>query len=274
MKKIFLILAAAAMTLPCGAWGRRNHAAIAYIAEQHLTPKAYATVKEILHGESLTYYASWVDDFRGVELLTANINGKDTLLAKPHCFAVDKKLKPTVTPYKDAIWVIEDSMEKLGNYKDLDDSIRLDCMKNLIHLVGDIHCPAHITYKDKRDHKHGKFVAYTAKGAKIPKAHTFIDGDLLGAKFPGGMTDMAYYADPLLRPYPTEADLKYMKEVQKGSVRDWGKDIATRSGVVFQIMPPEHRLTPAEQQQITDICKDQVLRAGYRLAAVLNQLFD
>ena len=50
-------------TTACG-WTKREHAAIALIAEQNLSPKALKAVSEILEGRSISSYASWLDYYR------------------------------------------------------------------------------------------------------------------------------------------------------------------------------------------------------------------
>lgn len=275
MKRALILAAFCLLCLQAGAWSRRNHEAIAYIAEQHLTPKAASTVKELLHGQSLTYYAGWMDDFREVELIHLPEADEDgnTEIQRVHYFMVDKNLRPLCTPYKDGIWLITNAIENLYNYKQLSDEQRLDYMKVLAHLVGDIHCPGHISYADKRDRKLGKYRILDQKGREVPKFHKFLDFTVLDWKFPGGMIDLAYVADPLMRPCPTEADVAYMRKVQDGSVPVWGMEIAVACKDVFQKIPPEHQLTAEELQWLADLEKDQILRAGYRLAKILNGLF-
>ena len=277
MKRILLTVAALAVCcLQTGAWSRRNHQAIAYIAEQHLTPQAAATVKELLHGQSLTYYAGWMDDFRTLELITLpepDKNGK-TEVERVHYFKVDKKFRPLNTPYQDGLWLIADAVENLYNYKRLTDEARLDYMKVLAHLVGDVHCPGHISYADKRDKKLGKYKVLDHKNREIAKFHKFLDFTALDWRFPGGMTDLAYIADPLLRQCPTEAEKEYMKKVQEGSIMEWGKEIAVSCKDLFTKVPPEHQMTIEEIQWIADLEKDQILRAGYRLAKILNDVFS
>lgn len=275
MKRALILAAFCLLYLQAGAWSRRNHEAIAYIAEQHLTPKAASTVKELLHGQSLTYYAGWMDDFREMELIHLPEADEDgnTEIKRVHYFMVDKNLRPLCTPYKDGIWLITNAIENLYNYKQLSDEQRLDYMKVLAHLVGDIHCPGHISYADKRDRKLGKYRILDQKGREVPKFHKFLDFTVLDWKFPGGMIDLAYVADPLMRPCPTEADVVYMQKVQDGSVPVWGMEIAVACKDVFQKIPPEHQLTAEELQWLADLEKDQILRAGYRLAKILNGLF-
>lgn len=60
--KLFLLACIACHTVQsvC-AWNRTGHEAIAYIAEQHLTPSAKAAIEKYLDGRSIVYYAAWMD---------------------------------------------------------------------------------------------------------------------------------------------------------------------------------------------------------------------
>lgn len=267
MKRILIITAALVLCLDMGAWGRRNHAAVAYIAEQHLTPKAYAAVTEVLGGETLMYYASWMDDFRHEETLPG---GK----AIAHTFHVNKDYKAKSNAETSPIVAMETAVKKLADYKNLDDSTRLACMKHLVHFMGDIHCPAHVRYADKSDKNIGKFEIEDAYGKKV-RYHTFWDSKLLEDKFPGGYETLAYVCDPFLRRGHTPKDEAYLQEIQQGSIREWASDVAQRTNWVFDVCPGEGtKLTAAQEQQMTRLAKDQILRAGYRLAKVLNDIFD
>ena len=65
MKKIiFTLLALLAAYGQAGAWGYHGHAAIAMIAERHLTDKAKANIEKCIDGHSIVYYASWLDNHR------------------------------------------------------------------------------------------------------------------------------------------------------------------------------------------------------------------
>lgn len=262
MKRTAAMIFFLAWFLCAGAWNRVNHQAIGYIAEQHLTPKAYNTLKTYLHGECISYYAANVDDYRNTEYKGV-----------PHTFHVNGKLVPQAEEGVDATYHILRSIEALKDHRNLDDSVRLYHIKLLVHLVGDIHCPSHTCYDDGRDHKHGRYKIYDYKGVENKKFHSYIDGVLTSQKFPGGFLEMAYFADPLLRPRATKADKDYMKEVQQGEVIDWAADIIERTHGIYDTIQPGHHFTTEEQMETARVCKDQILRAGYRLAEVLNMIF-
>ena len=44
------------------AWGQKGHDVTAAIAEKHLTPATKAAVDSILEGQSMVYWANWLDN--------------------------------------------------------------------------------------------------------------------------------------------------------------------------------------------------------------------
>lgn len=267
MKKTILFIACVSLCLSAGAWGRRNHATVAYIAEKHLTPEAYAKVTEILGGESMMYYASWLDDFRSIELLPDGEGFR-------HTFYVDKEFEPLMEDiHTSAVLVMEQAVGKLKDYRNLDDSTRLACIKQIVHLMGDIHCPTHVRYADKKDKRIGRFNVLDP-GKKEVRYHTYWDSVMTEKMFPGGYLDLAYLCDPLLRSYHSQEAEAYMAKVQEGDLRSWAKDTAKDTRWVYDVCPGEGaQISIPDQQRFAALAKDQILRAGYRLAKVLNDLF-
>ena len=267
LKKLISIFALIIVALPSFAWGQRIHAAIAYIGEQHLTPKARKTINELLDGKSMVYYASWLDEYRK-EMLIPDIDkdGNPTMRTIPHSFRTDLDYKVVKSENKEAISIICKSIEVLKDYKDADDSTRLAAMQCLIHLVGDIHCPGHVSYADKDKNSDDK--RYDATKVKYMKKdirmHTLWDARLVDSVIPGGVYDLAYQAD--------RASKKEIKEIQKGTPYEWGQEIIDRTRVVWTVKTGDE-LTKAYGLQHRDLALDQIQRAGLRLAKVMNDLF-
>ena len=58
-QRLFLLACLVCYTVQSvSAWNRTAHEAIAYIAEQHLTPSAKAAIEKYLDGRSIVYYNS------------------------------------------------------------------------------------------------------------------------------------------------------------------------------------------------------------------------
>ena len=147
MKRPILLLALAATlcaTQNLFAWGRLGHATVARIAEEHLTKKARANLDKWLDGESIVYYASWMDEWRrskGYEFTT-----------HWHAGTVDAEFRSTPAVREasgakgDCVVAVEQSIALLSEYDKLDDSTVLVHIKYLVHLLGDMHCPTHVYY--------------------------------------------------------------------------------------------------------------------------------
>lgn len=304
MKKLCIILTMAFLLvqgIDSKAFGRRNHAAVAYIAEQHLTTSARKAVSEILGGLSLAEYGCYADDNRLSILVRLDegdyifVDGEPVLKGpdgKPftygtnfftkedgsvwttvaHGWLSDENFNVVSVPKGECIWAVNMYAEELRGWKNNPPEQNLLALQMLLHEVGDMHCPSHVHFTDARDRNDLKFeVIYRGKPVRF---HSIWDTDILVDRYPGGMIDMAYYADPSLNGNMSKtAARKYMKEIQKGSVEDWGKDVAQRCNISFEVNPGD-KLTTEQLDRFSALGRDMVLFAGYRLAALLNTIFD
>lgn len=266
-KNLALIAVLIMITVPSFGWGRRVHSAIAYIAEQHLTPKARKTVDEILDGKSMVYYGSWLDEYRKqMTIGYTDENGEVKTRTIPHSFKTDSNMKVLKEDNAEPIDIICKSIRILQDYKNADDSTRLAAMQCLIHLVGDIHCPGHVKYGDfdkkSIDKKYGSTVVIY-KGHKT-RMHAIWDTKLVDAVIAGGVYDLAYMAD--------QATKKQIREIQAGDPYAWGQDIIDRTHHVWTVREGD-KLTQAYILQHRELALDQIQRAGLRLAKVMNDLF-
>ena len=64
MKRFILILFLLLAAREIRAFGLAGHAAIACIAEHHLTPRARTNIMRYTDHRSIVYYASWMDEWR------------------------------------------------------------------------------------------------------------------------------------------------------------------------------------------------------------------
>ena len=308
MKKIVILIATIALVLPSinlAGFGRRNHATVAYIAEQHLSKKAKKAIYEIIGPESLMEGAVYADDNRmniRVKLEEGEFLRYDGRIGlkgpdgKPFTYGAFYFEEPdgsvwasiphgwgaendgTYYPVKkgECVWGTEYYTEMLKNRKNLSpEEVKL-ALYMVVHLIGDIHCPSHIHFKDVRDHSDMKYqVIYHGKPIRC---HNIWDTNILVDMYPGGPVDFGYYCDPMLNGSLSKADAKRrMKEIQEGSLHDWAKDVANYITPIFEpgIKPePETEITKAQLLVFAPIGREMVLRAGYRLAAWLNEIFE
>lgn len=259
MKKFIITTFALALCLGAGAFTTREHATVAYIAEQHLTPAAKAAVREIFHGDSMVDYASWPDLFRKVML---DENGKEI----PHMLRVDKDFYPAaVEADQSAYFAIVDAQKRLKDYKHMPDSARVADLSIIVHLLGDIHCPSHLLYADKR-HKKIKNL-YFKSGKNEPKKinyHYFWDAWAADQILCGGFIEQGYLLDTYSE--------KEIAKIQKGSLEDWIYDSADSCKDIYDV-ENEAEINKMYVVGKVALVKSQVRKAGYRLAKMLNTMF-
>lgn len=252
---IVLVTSASAFTL-------REHAAIAIIAQKYLTPEAQVAVNDIFKGETLAMYASYPDQYRKSLI----IDGAEV----PHMFPVqddingDWRMKGDAT--KNAALAIERSLADLKNYKKLDDKTRLEALAIVVHLVGDIHCPSHL--KESKESKKNR-VAYYVYAEKKIKFHGAWDGIFAEKTYNGGPLDMAFLSDT--------ATPQQRAEFQKGDPQVWAEESARVCyPITHDLDASEEKNIEVNREYVTDhayLVKCQVMKAGYRLAQVLNTVF-
>ena len=286
MKKILLIaVALIAINVDAGAWAALGHAISAKIAEDHLTPEAKAAVKECLGDLSIVAVASDADIYRGrwtleldfeptnmdkvhpkwVEGLDPDLPNNITFYG--HTYKVDEQCRPYRTNNFDGYYRtnlvldIDNLSKELKNWKQLSQDRRCVVLSLLVHLVADLHCPDHISYED--DNTLGQF-EITFKKRKM-KRHEMWDSDILASIIPWSYSDAAVLVDT--------ADESYIAEVTKGDVYDWGYDSALMCKVAHEVKQGANvpRAYAADMRNLTFM---QLRNGGYRLAALLNSIFE
>src|SRR6202012_5919084 len=181
MKRIIL----AGLLLPAVSllvsWGRTGHSTIGRIAEAHLTPQAKNAANALLGGQSLADVASWADDTR------------DRSTASWHFINVELGLsydefKKQVEAKQDVYTALQQQEAILTN-ANASSSDRATALKYIIHFLGDIHQPMHVS---RAEDKGGNTiqVQYDGKGTNLHSLwdtrlleHAGLDADQLAQNF-------------------------------------------------------------------------------------------
>ena len=232
---------------------------IAKIAERNLTKKAKKRIEKYLGGHSIVYFAKWMDEYRHTPEYkftnnwhTAPVNAElryeDSMLAKNG----------------NAIYGLEQAIENLKNYRSLTDSAVEVNLKYIIHLVGDMHCPAHIKYTTHDMKYDVLFEDKYHKPHKFP-IHSVWDNEIITTT---RIWSVSEWADELDRLPKAER-----QAVAAGTPRDWLHDNAVVCEAQFEWAKPGQRLGQDFLNEALPLIERQIRNAGYRLARVLNELF-
>lgn len=259
---ILLLAFVATMSIQSAkAWGTFGHGAIAYVAEQHLTPKAKEECRRYLK-HTLPYYASWMDHWRAVPPFHPTNNW--------HGFSAtaDGQVNWEKGEGK-SMGQLQKIMKEMGNgnYKNLPDSLVRHHLLILIHSVPDMHCPVHVGFS-KSDFPEYRY-SLKRKG-KPYKMHGFWDAS---PAFQRKGWSYEKYAEVVDNITPKQQK----KIVKKGNFEYWGRDIVKQAHRAYAITPAGKdiaKLTAEEKADVLALADEMAMKAAYRLAYVLNEIFN
>jgi uncharacterized coiled-coil protein SlyX len=230
---------------------------VARLAAARLTPAAAARVAEILGPNvSLPSIASWADEVRRSRAATAPWHYIDIPIDKPH---MDLNRD---CPGGNCVIVKIEEFEHTIADPSVTAEQRQEALKFLVHFIGDMHQPLHCS--DNKD-KGGNDVKLEFDG-RPTNLHSLWDSGMIGKLG----TEDALFAE-------LNQDLaKHEKKMAKGDVRDWAEQ-SHKLGqkIVYGKLStaPPIKVDAAYEQIADPIVKQQIERAGARLAKVLNAAF-
>lgn len=269
-RAIFLLLAVAfalGASFEAKAWGTVAHHAAVYMAEQNLTPKTKAEIRKYLP-HTLTYYATWMDHYRC------------TIPYEPldwwHNVAVDEKNNIVELDGHSGYVQLKRIMQEMKEYKSLPDSLVSLNLKLITHIAVDLHCPSHNRYlappfdwkKPKWHPQYSQALKFKYKGRKMGY-HGFWDNS--PALFHKG-----WHCEKFNEELNTLSK-REIKKICKGTITDWVKQCVKDNRASFKYIVPgeDFAKIPKEQHdEMVALADRQLQYAGYRLAYLLNSIFD
>ena len=246
------------------AWGPKGHDVVAAIAEQHLTPKAKRKINKLLEGKSIVYYSSWMDNIQNSPYWEYGYNKTKTW----HYANVDEGFTyQTMQKNKDGDVVsgLEFLTGELTNrYDELTDSMRVDYLKMIVHMVGDLHCPMHAGRLSDRGGNKTK-VKWFGQQTNI---HSVWDSKMIESARKWSYSGWVEQLD--------RTDKKFKKEVMRGTYEEWFNATVENAALIYKYVENLGDNPKLSYQFIYDfspMLEQQLLLGGYRLAYVLNSIF-
>ena len=244
------------------AWNKFAQQCIATLAEQNLTEKAKSEVTKILGGDMASN--SW-----WLQTIAKEEATKHT--ASWHYINVNAELKSTTNSTKDGVVQIERCAEILKNRAEHSDSTVVATLKTVIHLVADMHNLAHVKIANipnsRRNFKIEISNGFTGKKAKITQTswRKYWESSLINrhASFSAEL-----FASDLEVCYGADKE-----RFSKGDIRHWAADMASLAAPLYQWAAPDMLMSREQDNRLEPMNDKTMARAGYRLAALLNDIF-
>ena len=262
MKRYFIVavalLAVAGKALAFVPFG---HQTISALADKYMTEKAKSEVKAILKSD-MVEEANWLNSLR---------DKAETAHTKEwHFFTLDAKGKSTTTAENDGVVQLEKAIAVLRNRAAESDSLVNASLRSVIHLVGDMHCLSHIRIEGIEATKGFSYEVSNEAVGKAFKSWKASWYNLWERTFTNRYTIYTpqYYADDVDL-FANDKKAEYEKGTPRFWVENGGEDVV-RALQHFNTK----ELVPTQVVQIHEYNHTRcVAKAGYRLAALLNDIF-
>lgn len=234
------------------AWFDLGHRVVARIAEGRLTPHAAEAVRDLLGGQDMADASIWADQIRGQRRDTGPLHYVNIPL---EASAYDPQAQCgngqcIVAAIASDRQILADSAARSID--------RTEALRFLIHLIGDLHQPLHVSDNHDRGGNDTQ-VQFFGAGTNL---HRVWDGQLIERS---GMDEASYFAR--LKQQMASLDLT---SFERGTVVDWameGHRIAVESA--YRI-PRDRHLSEDYEAASLPIVDLAIIKAGVRLAKVLN----
>jgi hypothetical protein len=241
------------------AWGVLGHRIVGQVADSYLTPKAKQAIQQILGSESIAMASNWADFIRSdtaYNYLAPRhyINLPDSLNYQQLKEYLSKDT--AADAYTELIFLVK----QLKN-KDLAKEKQVMYLRFLIHLVGDIHQPMHVSRAEDEG------------GNKI-KVMWFREPTNLHAVWDEKLIDFQQLSYTEYTNAINFSTVDQRKAWQKEPISRWFYESNQIAETLYgEINQNEQKLSYRYNYDHIAIVNDRLLKAGIRLAGLLNEIF-
>jgi hypothetical protein len=252
--KFALGLALLCFLLPATAhaWGKTGHRVVGRIAENHLTPEAAAAVAELLAPEELAYVGTWSDWIRSDRAWDHASPWHYVSIEDDETYETTEK-----NPAGDILAKLQEFEDQLRD-PDTPRQKKVEAVKWLNHLIGDLHQPLHVGRRADRG-GNGIAVIWFDEPDNL---HNVWDNSIIDHE------DLSFseWVEWLGTPTPEQ-----VQAWQGTTYLDWANESFALRSQVYDLNGG--RLSWQYVFKNRETLKERLLRAGVRLAGVLNSVF-
>ena len=258
MKKIFLLMIFALTVSVASAWHTNCNAGVVALAVKHLTPTAKSVVVKHLG-------TAYEDDCGYIYALERK---KEVFFTKEvHYLHLDKNFQPLNVKGDDALAVIEKSLNVLRAYKSHSNAEVKEALRYVINLMCDIHNFSNIRIESIA-HSQSDLTFRRQLSDYKPAEFKILQWSKVWRNL--SARKGVFHADLMAEDMELCHGKKFA-EFTKGTLADWVADNGARAAEQLSIMYPNSEITLRYYNEMEYINYDMMTRAGFRLAALLNE---
>lgn len=242
------------------AWGSTGHRVIAEIAEMNLKNSTKKKIKQLLDGYPITYWADWADNIKS----DSSNKWKHTFVwhyinFSPNLSRVDFDNELN-NPKQDNAYLAIPKLEATLTSKTSTLEDKKEALRFLVHLMGDIHQPMHVSYAE--DLGGNKFNVTWFNGKD--NLHSVWDSKLIESQ--------KYSYSEYAKILNNSKNKTEKQKLTEGSLENWIFESYQLTNDIYSKTKIGDNLSYDYIYQYKPKMEDQLLKAGLRLAKVLNSL--
>jgi hypothetical protein len=260
-KRIFLSLSVLLLSaIVLISWGVTGHRTIGKIAENHLTPKAAAAVRELLGTATLADVSTWPDEVRSQPEYRHTAPWHYLNLPLGLSYA-DFQTRVQGMTQENVYSALLQQEQVLGSSTSLRQE-KIEALKYIVHFVGDLHQPMHVS---REEDKGGNTIQvnYEGQGTNL---HALWDSKLIdhqGLTFEQMAEKYDHVSAVQVKAWQSDPLIKWIWESYEVSSKLYAEIDALNNRTIDDSYYQAH----------IGIIQERIEKAGVRLAGVLNQIF-
>ena len=258
MKKLILVslLSVIAYSPAAFSWGKNGHRIVGEIAQRNLDSSTLKAIKNLAGDDDLSRLANWPDEIRSDPKMGYTSPWHYVSIPNGKTYFDQKRTKEG--DVIEALYRFEDTLRDPKETKEH----KLDALRFLIHMTGDLHQPLHVGLAEDR----GGNSIHVKWFKTDTNLHSVWDEELVEFE-KLSFTEYANYLNHFT------SDEK--KNWETGSFIDWAKESQDLRPKVYDYNANESiNLSYEYNYKVKPIIELRLKQAGLRLAYVLNKIFD
>lgn len=261
-KSLLLVLVSVCLIVPSPifAWGMTGHRVIAEIAQQNISKETAQEIDLLLDSIPMAYWANWPDFIKSDKTgkwdhthVWHFVNAPGNLSKEDYISSIRSVTQQSL--YSELPRLVDILKNKSSSQED-----RWEALVFIIHLIGDAHQPMHV---GREEDLGGNKVTLSWFGAPT-NLHAVWDSRLIDyEKY--SYTEYAY----ILNKVPQDEKLS----LRSGSLEDWLYESHQLANEIYSSVNIDDNLMFEYSYKYKSVMELQLLKAGLRLAAVLDMVF-
>ena len=257
-RKLIFFVAICYIPLQSMAWGTNGHRICGQIADSYLTPKARKAIQAILGNESIAISSNWADFIKS--------DAAYNYLYNWHFINIEKALTyPEMNAYLKADTAV-DAYTKMNfliaelKKKSTTKANKQLYLRMLIHIVEDVHQPLHTGH-------------LSDKGGNDVKVTWFNNPSNLHSVWDSQLIDNQQLSYTEYTAWINHTTAAERATFQKSPISTWIWESNQLADKLYTDVKTDDKLGYKYNFKYIGILNQQMVKAGVRLAGVLNQIF-